>query len=220
MFGPDWLANLFLSIFLFGLLFTVASLLLGFGHTGGVGHAHSGGGHAHAGGHHAHLHTDQRMHTHLDVAGQHDGPGLLNTPTLMCFLTWLGGTGYLFRHSLNLGGYVSTALALIFGIAGASIMFTLLARWLWPMMSKPLNSADYSLPGTAARVVSSIREDGVGEIVYTKGGTRFTAGARSTDRQAILRGTEVVILKYERGMAYVQDVHAALNGAYTKEESA
>jgi hypothetical protein len=89
-------------------------------------------------------------------------------------------------------------------------MFTLLARLLWPMMSKPLSSADYKLPGTAARVVSPIREGGVGEIVYTKNGTRFTSGARAARGKAIPRGDEVVIIEYERGIASVESVRDIL----------
>ena len=44
MFGSDWLANLFLSTFLFGLIFTIVSVAMGFaggahvGHAGHVGH--------------------------------------------------------------------------------------------------------------------------------------------------------------------------------------
>src|SRR5207237_4681413 len=108
--------------------------------------------------------------------------------------------------NLGLSGFISVPAAFVSGLAGAGIMFVMLARLLWPMMSKPLNRADYYLPGTPARVVSPIRAGGVGEIVYTKSGTRFTAGARSVDEQPIARGTEVVILRYERGLAYIRPV--------------
>jgi hypothetical protein len=81
-----------------------------------------------------------------------------------------------------------------------------------------MSSEEYSLPGTPARIVSPIRAGGVGEIVYTKAGTRFTAGARSVDGEAIPKGAEVVILRYERGIAYVQDVNRLLSGAGTTGE--
>jgi hypothetical protein len=80
------------------------------------------------------------------------------------------------------------------------------------MVTPPLESRDFSLPGTPARVVSSIRAGGVGEIVYTKGGTRFTAGAQGVDDSPIARGAEVVILRYERGLAQVQEVDTLLAG--------
>jgi hypothetical protein len=129
----------------------------------------------------------------------------------MAFFTWFGGVGYLLRQNLGAGPYFSTAVALASGLVGGFVMFILLARFLWPMMSKPLRTSDYDLPGTPARVVSPIRAGGVGEVVYTKGGSRFTAGARSVDDAAIAKGAEVVILRYERGLAYVQDVNALLN---------
>ena len=214
MFGSDWLANLFLSFFLFGLIFTVASLALGW----------VGGG---AGGHDIHVDLPGGHDVHIDAgdinahagagvdaahAGHvhHGGPGWLNLPTIMATITWFGGVGYLLRHSLGLYGWLAALLALISGLVGGALMFLLLARVLWPMMSKPLDQRNYSLPGTPARVVSQIREGGVGEIVYSKDGARFTAGARSDDNSAIPKGAEVLIIRYERGLAYVQDINALL----------
>ena len=212
MFGPDWLANLFLFIFLFGLIFTIASLVLGFMGMGGA-HGHS----VSAGGHDIHVNLPGPHDIHIEVGGhsaqqgvQHtagsDGPGLLNMPTMMAFITWFGGVGYILRESLGWSGYIVTPLAVLSGATGALIMFTLLARVLWPMMSKPLNDEEFRLPGTLARVVSPIRAGGVGEIVYKKQGSKFTAGATSEDSDAIPKGAEVVIIRYERGLAYVMDV--------------
>ena len=80
-----------------------------------------------------------------------------------------------------------------------------------------MSRADYYLPGTPARVVSSIRPGGVGEIVYSKAGNRFTAGARSVDEEPVAKGTEVVILGYERGIASVQPVDSILNTSPLQE---
>lgn len=220
LFGPDWLANLFLSFFLFGLVFTVASLLLGFVGMGGAHGAH-GGSHV-GGGHHIHVDLpgtqhdihiqlgghDGQAHADAEHIGGHDGPGVFNMPTIMAFITWFGGVGYILRQTLDLSGYIAGPLAVVSGVTGGAIMFLLLARVLWPMMSKPLDRRDFHLPGTLAKVVSSIRdgEGGVGEIVYAKNGARFTAGAKSEDGTAIHKGAEVVILRYEHGLAYVQDV--------------
>lgn len=219
MFGSDWLANLFMGVFLFGLLFTAASLVLGF-----VGGADLGAGGGHdvnfdVGGHHVDVNVSPAdVHTGADAG--HDGPSFLNMPTIMAAFTWFGGVGYLLRHSLGLNGYVAAALAVGSGLVGGGIMFVLLARVLWPMMSKPLSSADYKLPGTAARVVSSIRAGGVGEIVYVKNGNRFTAGAKSADEEPIGKGSEVVILSYERGLATVQEIDKLLDHRREMEEAA
>jgi hypothetical protein len=53
-------------------------------------------------------------------------------------------------------------------------------------------------------VTVGIREGGTGEIVYSQAGTRRSAGARSEEGAAIARGSEVVVTKYERGIAYVR----------------
>ncbi|HUP28041.1 MAG TPA: hypothetical protein VM409_06370 [Chloroflexia bacterium] len=209
VFGTDWLANTFIFVFLFGLIFTVASLLLGFAHLGGLNGPHIGGHDfdLHIDGHHVHLGGHDSGH--VDAHG-HEGPGILNMPTIMAFLTWFGGAGYIFRQSMALNGYVAGGLAIGSGILGGGIMFMLLARVLWPMMSKPLSSADFQKEGTAARVVSPIREGGVGEIVYNKQGTRFISGASSATGAAIPKGAEVVILRYDRGLAYVEMVDTLL----------
>ena len=221
--SSDWLSNLFMFVFLFGLVFTMASLVLGFvGGVGGHGH-HIGGGHdidIHINGHHVNMGGHEGVHGGHGDHGIHDGPGILNMPTLMAFLTWFGGAGYIFRQSMGWNGYIAGGLALASGLLGGGIMFVLLARVLWPMMSKPMTSADYSKPGTPARVVSSIREGGVGEIVYSRSGSRFTSGAKSANGQAIPKGAEVVILRYEKGLAYVQDVSTLLQDVGTEQEQA
>ena len=194
--SPDWLHNLFLYVFLFGLIFTIISLIIGAGD----------GSDLDVGG-------DAALD--LDAGGDSsgadfDGPGVFNLPTLMAFFTWFGGIGYLFTRTWDLGVWLAVPAAFAGGIFGGAVMFLLMARLLWPMMSKPMSSVEYKLPGTPARVVSSIRAGGVGEIVYTKRGNRFTAGARAVDDQPVTKGANVVIIRYERGMAYVQPVDKIL----------
>jgi hypothetical protein len=49
-----------------------------------------------------------------------------------------------------------------------------------------------------------IREQGTGEIIFSLGGARRCAGARTDDGKSIERGAEVVIERYEKGIAYVK----------------
>jgi len=49
-----------------------------------------------------------------------------------------------------------------------------------------------------------IREGGTGEIVFAQEGVRHVAGARSEDGIAIPKGAEVVVQRYEKGIAYVR----------------
>ena len=60
------------------------------------------------------------------------------------------------------------------------------------------------LVGTVGKLTIPIREGGTGEIVYTVDGTRRCSGARSDDsKRPIARDTEVVITRYDKGIAYV-----------------
>jgi membrane protein implicated in regulation of membrane protease activity len=210
----DGVAAFFLVCFFIGLLFTVGSFFLGLGH-GAVG-AHAGdvgaidapdahfGGHAAAeapGGHAA----GGAAHTSSAVKAQlsHGSPSYFNLSTAMAFLTWFGGAGYILRIYYGAWLPLALALALLAGVAGAAVVFAFLSRVLYASQSI-LDPKDYYLPGTLARVSSPIRAGGTGEVVYTKGDTRHVAGARSLDGREIGRGVEVVIMRYERGLAYVQ----------------
>jgi hypothetical protein len=56
-----------------------------------------------------------------------------------------------------------------------------------------------------ANVSDTIRDgNGIGEIIFSQTGARRAAAARSEDGLAIERGTEVVVIRYERGIAYVR----------------
>ena len=69
---------------------------------------------------------------------------------------------------------------------------------------KNLDPSDYDMVGVLGRISSSIAAGGTGEIVYSQEGTRHTCGARSEDGGAITKGSEVVVTRYERGIAYVR----------------
>ena len=58
--------------------------------------------------------------------------------------------------------------------------------------------------GVLGRVTSGIRAGGTGEIVFSQQGTRHTCGARAESGEPLERGAEVVVTRYERGIAYVR----------------
>jgi len=163
-------------------------LHLGGGHVGGghVGGAHAGGGGgAHGGG----------------AANYSISP--LNYPTMLMFLVWFGGTGYLLTHYGHGWGFLGLLVSAVVGLVGAAIVFWFMAR----VLVKPdenLDPADYVMVGTLGKLTIGIREKGTGEIVYVQGGTRKSAAARSEDGRPIEKGTEVVITQYEKGIAYVR----------------
>ena len=185
--------KVFLCCFAFGLAFTVASFLLG---AFGGGHGlHIPGldgllGHGDAGGH---------------AGGGDHGTGIspFNLSTISAFLTWFGGAGYLLVRFSGLTGTLIVVLSAAAGVAGGGAIFVTLTRYVAPRLTE-MRPEDYQLVGTAARVTSAIRAGGTGEIVYSLAGTRRSEGARSVSGAALERGTEVVILKVERGIAYVE----------------
>ena len=94
-------------------------------------------------------------------------------------------------------------LATASGLVGGGIIFVTLTRYVTPRLTE-MRPEDYQVVGTAARISSPIRAGGTGEIVYTLAGTRRSDGARNVSGEALERGAEVVILKVERGIAYVE----------------
>jgi membrane-bound ClpP family serine protease len=98
---------------------------------------------------------------------------------------------------------ISLLVAIFGGMIGAAIVFFMVSKLLIKH-DRPLDPADYEMVGVLGRICSSIREGGTGEIIYSQQGTRQTCGARSENGAAIAKGTEVVVTRYERGLAYVR----------------
>jgi membrane-bound ClpP family serine protease len=194
-------ADFYMACFLFGLILSVLSLLVGLFdlHIPGLGFLH----HMHL--HHFHLHLDHG-HVHLPHAEAAGGPAIspFNFSTAMAFLAWFGGAGYLLTVWGHVGLFGVMALSTLFGVTGGAIVFLFAAKVLMKNDST-LYIADYHMEGLLGRVCSGIRANGgTGEIIFSQEGVRRTCGARSEDDSEIAKGTEVVITRYERGIAYVR----------------
>jgi hypothetical protein len=187
--------NWYLICFGVGLVLSVVAFVGGFGHLQ-FGHLHMG--HFHLGQAHA-----SHLHTHAPHGGHDSSLSPLNGFTMLAFLCWFGGAGYLLRRFSPLWGMGVFALAVLSGLAGAGIIFWFLARVLLPR-ERVLLAEDTEMTGVLARVSSPIREGGTGEIAYSQGGARRAASARSDAGAPIERDVEVVVLRYERGIAYVR----------------
>jgi membrane protein implicated in regulation of membrane protease activity len=180
----------YLVCFGVGLVLSLATAL------GGFGHLHFG----HFGGHFGRLHVGQSAH------GNHGSHGMsaLNGFTITAFLCWFGGAGYLLHHYSGLMAPLVLLLGVISGTIGASLLWTLLFKVLLPR-ERVLSSEDTEMTGVLAQVSDSIRSDGgIGEILFVQTGARRSSAARSDDGRSIARGTEVVVIRYERGVAYVR----------------
>jgi hypothetical protein len=67
-----------------------------------------------------------------------------------------------------------------------------------------LDPADYDMVGVLGKLSIPIREGGTGELIYSQEGTRRVAGARSEEGVPIPKGAEVIVTRYEKGIAYVR----------------
>ena len=176
--------TLFLVCFFVGLILSLLSVFAGLGRLH-IGHLHVGHGHA----------------AHGAQSG--NGMSFLNGFTLPAFLCWFGGIGFLlFRFSAILTPLV-LVIAGVAGLVIAAVFYALLAKYVLPA-ERVLTAEDTRMDGVVARVSGSIRPDGgIGEILFSQTGARRSAAARSESGLPIPRGTEVVVLRYDRGIAYV-----------------
>ena len=136
------------------------------------------------------------------AAGGRGGASPFNFATAMAFLAWFGGVGYLLSRSA-LGSIAVLAIATASGIAGGWLVFAFLSRVLL-RREAALDPADFAMVGVLGRVTAAIRDGGTGEIAYSKAGTRRSIGARRDGEGRIDRGCEVVVTRYEKGLAYVR----------------
>jgi hypothetical protein len=185
----------YLACFALGFVFSVLSFLLG-GFRWHLPHA-LGGGHVHAG-----------PHVHVSHAGGKIGAGkaqapLLNPVSLAAFLAWFGGVGYLLSRFSAVWFIVGLGIALLSGVTGAAVIYLFLSRVLMSE-NENLDPADYDMVGVLGHTSMPIRAGGTGEIIYSQEGTRRTCGARAEDGSAVAKGIEVVVTRYEKGIAYVR----------------
>jgi membrane protein implicated in regulation of membrane protease activity len=180
----------YLICFGVGLVLSVVSVL------GGFAHLHLG-----------HLHIGHSPLAHHG-AGPHSsgsrGISAVNGFTLTAFLCWFGGAGYLLHRYRIFVAPLVLLLSVTSGILGAALLWAILFKVLLPR-ERVLNSEDTEMTGVLAQVSDSIRSNGsIGEILFLQTGARRCSAARSDDGRTIERGTEVVVIRYERGIAYVR----------------
>jgi membrane protein implicated in regulation of membrane protease activity len=154
-----------------------------------------GAGHVPAGGHVAGGHA----------SGSGGAPVVspLNPVTTAAFLAWFGGTGYLITRFSSILSVLGLLLAMAAGLVGAAIVFLFLTRVLISR-EENMDAADYEMVGVLGKISMPIRSGGTGEIIYSQAGTRRTCGARSENGSAMEKGAEIVVTRYDKGIAYVR----------------
>jgi membrane protein implicated in regulation of membrane protease activity len=157
----------------------------------------SGAGHMPAGGHVA------GPSGHASGSGGTAAVSPLNPVTTAAFLAWFGGAGYLITRFSSILSVLGLLLALAAGLVGAAIVFLFLTRVL-TSHEENMDAADYEMVGVLGKISMPIRAGGTGEIIYSQAGTRRTCGARSENGSAMEKGAEIVVTRYDKGIAYVR----------------
>ncbi len=172
-----------------GLLFTIISAIAG--HLfGGGDHDVGTGGHAEAG---------------FDDTGL-PGISFFSPTVLAAFVTAFGACGLILKSiEATSPLWISAPVSALAGGIIALIVF-----WFFNLMFKKTQSSSESrvatVVGLTASVITPIPENGVGEIAYIQGGTRYTAPARSIDSKAVGVSQGVRIAKIVGTQFYVEPV--------------
>ncbi len=187
------LADIYLVCFLVGFAFSVVAAFSGSLH---LHHAHFGG-----------IHDVPTGELPSNGSGP-PGSGAMspvNGGTIAAFLVWFGGAGYVLAGHFGLALATTYPVAVASGLAGAALLLVFLTRVLLAH-DEPLNPADYEMAGVRGRLSGAIREGGTGEMIFSQAGTRRSIGARSATGAPIPRDKQVIVVRCERGIAYVQEV--------------
>jgi hypothetical protein len=219
----DPLEAVFVFCFVFGVATSVLSLLLGSLHGGDAGHAlpsdHGAGalgGHLGHAGHVGHLDHTPLTHGHPGGPVVHgaDGHGgdlepsaaqvsPFNLQTVTTFLAFFGGVGWVLYDSVGLAPAIALIAGVAAGIVGGGAVFWFLVRVLIAGQ-RFMDPSSSRMEGTVGTVTWAIGATTTGEIVFSRDGTRHSEGARSATGLPIPVGTEVVIVRYENGLAHVE----------------
>ena len=175
-----------------GLLFAIVSALMG---------------HLFGGGHDAH--ADIGTGGHAEAGFQDTGmPGLspFSPTTISAFITAFGGIGLvLSRIEATRNPWISAPLATV----GALIIAALVVMLFGTIFHKTQSSSESrvgTLIGTSGTVITPIPPNGVGEIAYVQGGTRYSAPARDERGEAVAGGQTVKIVRIVGSQFYVTPV--------------
>lgn len=127
----------------------------------------------------------------------------LNLPSVAAFMVVFGAVGYLFVRNSSF----SAASILLFAIIGGGLgwfgMSMLMAKWALRPSEPNAHDAAEEIQGQPAVVIAAISAGSPGSIRYGQSGQ--VAPAKSIDSSVLGAGTEVVIDRFDDGVAIVED---------------
>ena len=201
-------SDFYLVCFVVGFAFSVLAVLSG-GirlHIPHLPHGHGGfAGHGPAVGHvpGASHNASGAVGAKAAGAGRGSQVSPFNFVTFTAFLAWFGGVGYLLNRYETLWFVTGLGLAVLGGLVGGGIVYFFLAKVL-TSPDESMDPADYEMVGVLGKLSIPIREGGTGEMIYSQVDTRRVCGVRAEDGSAIEKGAEVVVTRYDKGIAYVR----------------
>lgn len=215
-------ADFYLICFLVGFALTMFSLLVGIFHIDFPGKWDNflHGGHAFG-----HIHGAHGFGHHGVGHGHGTGDGHaphLNFSTVMAFLAMFGGTGFLLSRHSRFEAYLALGASVGAGLVGAAVV-----SWYFTKImidyDKSMRPDDFDLIGTIGKITISTSHAGTGELVYEQNGARKSVPVRSDDENVLARGDEVVVTRFEKGVAYGKKFEEFVSGsapaASTREEN-
>jgi hypothetical protein len=116
-----------------------------------------------------------------------------------------GAIGYLIVRNSSLGSSATMLIALGSGVAGWLGMTFLMAKWALKPSAFSAHDEAEEIQGQPAQVVDPISAGVLGSIRFQKNGRMHDAPARGITTENLPRGTEVVIDRFEDGVAIVED---------------
>ncbi|WP_432409364.1 NfeD family protein [Wukongibacter sp. M2B1] len=121
--------------------------------------------------------------------------------TIVTFITVFGGVGIistLRNFSVVFGFIISFVIAYVTSL----LIYRLIVIPLYRAQNTSAASQK-DLIGVTAKVTSTIMENAFGQITYKNKGNTYSSPAKSIKEEAILTGTEVVIISIEDNVFYV-----------------
>lgn len=172
-----------------GLLFTIISAVAGHFFGGHDGHMDVGtGGHAEAG------------YDHSGISGI----SFFSPTVLSCFVTAFGACGLILtRIDATKSVWISAPISAMAGLIMATLAF-LLFNWMFEKTQSSSEVRVASLVGQSASIITPIPENGVGEIAYVQGGSRYTAPARTETGSSVPAGKPVRITRIVGSQYFVE----------------
>ncbi len=161
--------------------------------------------HFFGGGHDGHM--DVGTGGHAEAGYDHSGvPGIsFFSPTVLsCFVTAFGACGLILtKIDATKSVWISAPISAVAGLIMATLAF-LLFNWMFEKTQSSSEVRVASLVGQTASIITPIPTDGVGEIAYVCGGTRYTAPARTETGTSVPAGKPVRITRIVGSQYFVE----------------